>query len=292
MATSPAERKQILAELVRLAGGDLLALWRRAEALDSNAFRAFLVDAFPALIDPYAAAAADLAATWYDDAAPELRYIAQPGPMPVAEQLQASARWAVYAEHGHLVNPDGSPIVVVEGAPPPSGADIVMARLSGTLQRAIFDAARNTTVLNAESESGARWARHASANACEFCRMLATRSAVYTSEAAATRVVGRGKEMSAADRRDRAAGRKRRSGDAKGQFLAGGVKSRGNQKLGDKYHDHCHCTAIEVRPGKSYQPAPYVEQWEKQYQDARKAAAKGEYGAVSAKNLLAAWRQL
>lgn len=243
MATSPAERKQILAELVRLAGGDLSALWRRAESLDSAAFRALLVDAFPSLVDPYAAAAADLAATWYDDAAPELRYIAQPGPLPVADQLQSSTTWALNT-----------------GA----GSD-ALALLGGTLQRAIFDAARNTTVLNAESEPGARWARHASANACEFCRMMATRGAVYASEAAATRVVGRGKEMS---------------------------ESRGNQKLGDKYHDHCHCTAIEVRPGKSYQPAPYVEQWEKQYQDARKAAAKGEYGAVSAKNLLAAWRQL
>ena len=270
MATSPTERKQILAELVRMAGGDLSALWRRAESLDSAAFRSFLIEAFPAVVDPYAAAAADLAATWYDDAAPELRYIAQPGPLPVADQLQSSTSWALNTTQG---------------------AD-ALGLLSGTLQRAIFDAARNTTVANVESEPGARWARHASANACEFCRMLATRSAVYASKEAATRVVGRGKEMSAADRRDRAAGRKRRSGDAKGQFLAGGVKSRGNQKLGDKYHDHCHCTAIEVRPGKSYQPAPYVEQWEQQYQDARKAAAKGEYGAVSAKNLLAAWRQL
>lgn len=217
MATSPSERKQILAELVRLAGGDLSALWRRAEALDSNAFRAFLVDAFPALIDPYAAAAADLAATWYDDAAPELRYIAQPGPMPVPEQLQSSTTWALNT-----------------GA----GTD-ALALLGGTLQRAIFDAARNTTMLNAESEPGARWARHASANACEFCRMMATRGAVYASEAAATRVVGRGKEMSEADRRDRAAGRTRRSGSAKGQFLAGGTKTRGTRKIGDKYHDNC-----------------------------------------------------
>ncbi|WP_440939903.1 VG15 protein [Gordonia polyisoprenivorans] len=268
MSASPPERKRILAELVRLAGGDLATVWRRAETLDSNAFRAFLLDAFPVLTDPYAAAAANLAATWYDDADPASRYVAQPGPLPIAEQLQSSATWALNTS---------------------AGSD-ALALLAGTLQRAIFDAARNTTVLNVESEPGARWARHASANACEFCRMLATRSAVYASKEAATRVVGRGQEMSLADQRDRAAGRTRRSGS--GQFLAGGTKTRGNQALGDKYHDYCHCTAIEVRPGHSYEPAPYVEQWEQQYQDARDAAAKGEYGAVSAKNLLAAWRKL
>ncbi|MGC5249459.1 hypothetical protein ACPXB3_21345 [Gordonia sp. DT219] len=270
MATSPTERKQILARLVQVAGGDLDSLWRRAESLDSNSFRSLLIEAFPRLIDPYAAAAADLSATWYDEADPAARYVAQPGPLPISEQLRSSASWALNVG---------------------SGTD-ALTLLSGTLQRAIFGAARDTTDLNVASEPGARWARHASANACEFCKMLATRSAVYSSEQAATQVVGRGKEMSEADRRDRAAGRTRRSGAAKGQFLAGGTKTRGNQSLGDKYHDHCHCIAVEVRPGRSYEPPSYVEKWEKEYQDARDAAAKGEYGAVSAKNLLAAWRQL
>lgn len=268
---SPADRKQILAELVRLAGGDLSTLWQRAELLDSTTFRTFVVEAFPQLIDPYAAAAAEFSATWYDDADPESSYVAQPGPLPIAEQLQSSTEWALNTTT--------------------SGAD-ALSLLAGTLQRAIFDAARNTTALNVASEPGARWARHASANACAFCRMLATRNAVYASKEAATRVVGRGKEMSLADRRDRVAGRTRRSGATQGQFLAGGVKSRGSQALGDKYHDHCHCMAVEVRPGHSYEPAPYVEKWEKEYQDARAAATKGEHGAVSTKNLLAAWRQL
>lgn len=270
MATSPSDRKLILAELVRAAGGDLESLWSRAADLDSSSFRAFLIDAFPQLIDPFAAAAADISASWYEESDPRSAYVAQPVPLPLDEQLQASASWALNTT---------------------TGSDALVL-LGGTLQRAIFDAARNTTALNVESESGARWARHASANACEFCRMLATRSAVYASKEAATRVVGRGKEMSAADRRDRAAGRVRRSGDRAGQFLAGGVKTRGTQRLGDKYHDHCHCIAVEVRPGHSYEPAPYVEQWDQQYQEARRAAVKGEHGAVSAKNLLAAWRQL
>src|SRR5690606_37029729 len=56
-------------------------------------------------------------------------------------------------------------------------------RLTGPVQRYVNDAARDTLSENADRE-GMRWARHASANACAFCRMLATRLAVFTSEEA------------------------------------------------------------------------------------------------------------
>lgn len=90
--------------------------------------------------------------------------------------------------------------------------------------------------------------------------------------------------MSASDRRIRAAGGNR---GARGRIVAGGIKSRGSRKLGDKYHDHCRCLAVEIRPGKSYEPAPYVEKWNEDYVAARKAAGSGD-----PKKILAAWRQL
>ncbi|MBF6189433.1 VG15 protein [Nocardia farcinica] len=243
----PAERQLILSQIGRIAEQDLATLWARAAALPSAEFRAYMVEAFPALVEPFAAAAAEAAAAWYDDTPSTTLYVPEPGPLPVALALQESATWALGA--------DG-----IEG----------LSRLQGTTQRAVFDAARDTVLHNIESEPGARWARHASANACAFCAMMATRGAVYTSKAAAESVVGRGKEMSLQERRIRAAGGSR----IDGRMAAGGVKARGEQKLKTKYHDHCHCIAVEVRPGQSYEPPDYVREWEKAYVAASREAPK------------------
>ncbi|MFV8169837.1 ADP-ribosyltransferase [Mycolicibacterium peregrinum] len=96
--------------------------------------------------------------------------------------------------------------------------------LKGTATRSVFSGSRDTVITNANRE-GVRWARHASANACGFCRMLATRGAVYHSQA-----------------------------------------------LAKKSHDHCHCLAVPDRDG-LYVPAPYVEQWERDYAQARRGGA-------------------
>ncbi|AXQ62835.1 MuF-like minor capsid protein [Gordonia phage Angelique] len=267
MTVSPSERKLLLGELSTLAADDLARLWSAASQLSSAEFVRFVVDGFPHIADPWAALAADMSAQWYDDAAPESDYRAVPAGMPTEEALQTSATWALNTATG----------------------EAALSLLTGTLQRAVFDGSRQTILHNADREPGSRWVRHASANACEFCRMVATRhlgsnATYYSSREAAEQVVGRGKEMSAADRRDRAAGRTRRSS---GQFLAGGRRTRGSQNLGDRYHDHCHCIAIEVRPGRSYEPPSYVTQWDAQYIQARKDAASGDPKAI-----LAAWRQL
>ena len=191
-------------------------MWRRAERLSNTEFAQFLIDAFPEVVDPYASMAGDLAADWYEQSAPELDYVASPSGMPDETVLTQSASWAL-------------------GATGEAGLD----RLAGTMQRAVFNAARDTIIDNVRNERGAGWARHASANACAFCRMTATRGAVYGSRASAM-----------------------------------------------KSHDFCHCVAVEVRPGRDYEPAPYVERWTKEYNQARKAAGSGD-----PKQILAAWRQ-
>lgn len=218
--TSPSERQRILADLSTLAIRDLVGLWRRATRADVE-FAALILAAFPEIATTYATVAGELAAAWYAEAAPKLAYQPVAAAPPAMEALSKSAQWALGAD-----------------------GDAALSRMSGTLQRAVFDGARRTTVANVENESGAAWARYASANACEFCRMLATRGAAYRSRATALRA-----------------------------------------------HDRCHCIAVEVRPGDTYEPPPYVEQWEDQYQQARSAAAD-EDGAVATKDLLAAWRQL
>lgn len=158
MPISAPERQYLLNQIGRIAEADLNRLWAQAETLSTDAFLAFVSQGFVELVDPYHQAAGQLAANWFEDALPASTYVAAVAdPLPT-EKLTSSARWAL-------------------------GGDGVQAlsRLQGTLQRAVFDGARQTTLLNVD-RTGSRWARYASANACAFCRLLATRGADYRSE--------------------------------------------------------------------------------------------------------------
>ena len=251
----PAELRSALVDLNALMVSDLAALWRAVDGQDVEFLRDALQAEVPGVVDPYLAKAGDITADWYEAQAPDLNYVARPAALVDEGQLQATARWAA----GTVLTKS-----------PASPLDL----LAGSMQRALFNESRETIVENAEVEPGARWARHASANACEFCRMVATRGAVYTSESAASRVGGRGVDESTNIGR-------RRGGRARG------IRARGNQAIGDKYHDHCHCIAVPVRPGQSYDPPSYVEEWEAEYTRARQAA-----DGVDAKSILSAWRKL
>lgn len=122
-----------------------------------------MLDAFPELAVAYSAVAADMAATWFEMSAPTSPYIAVAAPPVPVERLAKTAEWALGA-----TGEDG------------------LARLDGSLQRAVFDGARNTIVLNVD-RTGSRWARHARADACAFCRLLATRGAAYKSSETAAK---------------------------------------------------------------------------------------------------------
>src|SRR5699024_7741151 len=180
-------------------GSDLAALWRAVDGQDVEFLRDALQAEVPGVVDPYLAAAGDITADWYEAQAPDLNYVARPAALVDEGQLQATARWAA----GTVLT-----------RTPVSPLDL----LAGSMQRALFNESRETIVENAEVEPGARWARHASANACEFCRMVATRGAVYTSESAASRVGGRGVDESTNIGR-------RRGGRARG------IRARGNQSI-------------------------------------------------------------
>lgn len=165
MTVSAPERQYLLGQLNRLAAADLNQLWIQAERLSDGDFFTYMLSAFPDVVDPYHQAAGQLAASWFEESLPASAYIARVvDPLP-AEKLLSSARWALGG--------DGR---------------VALDRMDGTLQRAVFDGARDTTLLNVQSTNSG-WARYASANACAFCRLLATRGAAYRSEeTAATKV--------------------------------------------------------------------------------------------------------
>lgn len=269
------ELQQALHDLSVLASQDVNKLWQLIldRGLDPVEIRTLLIQACPDLVLPYVSAATQMSAQWYDEQLPDSVYRAVAAPLPEAAELAASASWA-----------SGPAFDAAVGiATSVSPADL----LSGSLQRRVFNGSRMTVVRNAMREEGATWARYASANACAFCRMLAIRGATYSSKEAATTVVGRGKAMDTTDAAIRAAGGDRRQG---GQFAAGGVKMRGSRKGGDRFHDHCRCMAVPVRPGETYKPPPYVEDWQQQYVDATRMVEKGK--PLTASEVLANMRKL
>lgn len=274
MAASAAERRSLLAELARLAAADLAALWQQAAALDDVDFAAYFKAAYPELVDPYVAAAAMLAADWFEQSEPESAYVATSAPPIARERLASTVAWALGGD-----------------------GEKALDRLKGSTQRAVFDGARETTMLNTDLVPGTRWAREARPNACAFCRMMATRGAVYRTEADAVTVRGRSVDLSIADRRARASGQattdellQRRMGQKtyvigkrKGQLKS--RQLRGTRKLGDKYHDDCYCVAVEVRGNGFYEPPEYAMEWENEYLKARENSGSGD-----PKKILAEWR--
>lgn len=251
---TPAERQRAFVGLATLSRRELVALWRKLNLGDPERLREPVAQIIADIVDRYGAAAASLAADLYDEnrndsgAPGSFRALTAP-PVP-AERTESLARWGL----GPLfsANPDGAK---------------ALSLLGGGLQRIVLDQGRETTALSVSQDpAGPTYARHASANACTFCRLLATRSATYRTAESAEYVVGRGTD--AATNLVRTVGRK-----------ALGVKTRGAQALGDKYHDYCKCTVIEVFPDQQYEEAPYVQQWRDSYKAAvRSLGAPGQTG--------------
>ncbi|MBF6333436.1 hypothetical protein [Nocardia transvalensis] len=223
------ELRSVLDDMTTVMAGELGELFDRAAGTDTAAGRALVIEAYPEIVTPWAVTAAETSALWYDDLAPELPYTAAPATPAPVEQLQASAAWA-------------------------TTQDRALELLIGSAQRVVFGASRDTVVRAADDEPGTRWARTASATACPWCRMLATRHAVYSGRLVRERVGDTGRLVT---------------------------------ENGKRYHDNCRCLAVAVRPGRSYEPPSYMEQWEQEYRDAREAAGSGDPKAI-----MAAYREL
>jgi hypothetical protein len=150
-----------VALLVREASRDMEALWRDVE--DALAAEAALRDVMPRLVDTYGAAAATVAADWYDDQreADEIRgrFTAIPADIPETG-TQALIGWALNEAKDF------------EG---------FKALLLGGSQRRIANFARQTVMGSSIADPQARgWKRVGSGSSCEFCSMLLGRGAVYT----------------------------------------------------------------------------------------------------------------
>lgn len=160
--------RAILDDLSSRLTGDIEMLMTRLVGLEPDELVSLLADALPTMADPVCAAAADFTLAWYESLAPDQRYDPEAPAghgMPDPAQLAATAGWAVRA--------------------PAIGATPV-ERLTGAATRWVHDAARDVVSHNATRE-GVRYLRHAAAGACAFCRLGATRGAIFKTAAAAIR---------------------------------------------------------------------------------------------------------
>lgn len=149
-----------LAELVRLAQRDLRVVFDRYT--DPDTARDGLLAVMPALIATYGAAAATLAADWYDDlrdaeALRGPRFTAAPAELPDDERADILVRWGV------------GPLYAAE----PDFAS-ALTLTAGGLARIIADADRTTiTRSTTEDRRSPGWERVVSGGACDFCAGLA-----------------------------------------------------------------------------------------------------------------------
>ncbi|AKF15186.1 hypothetical protein SEA_SHEDLOCKHOLMES_9 [Mycobacterium phage ShedlockHolmes] len=222
MTEGPQAVPQFQGALTRLSsevGGAVDRLVPRLGGLTRAEGLRFITDAYPTLIDPFLSAAGDLTAQWYGEQTPAkvvsvrvrdqkalaaANFVVEPAALPDRKQLAASGRWALMERDPALA-------------------------LRGSATRSLFSQSRRTVQDNADRE-GVKYTRYASANACGFCRMLATR---------ALTVGERG---------------------APGLYHSKASAERNAHTVDMRGHDHCKCIAVPVRSG-TYEPPAYVHDW-------------------------------
>lgn len=210
-----------------------------------------LPHAMPVVVEPYLEVGSMTGATFFEEQRVAQvgagTYYAQTINVPEKDRVAAITAWALSGA--------GMP-----GAPT---AVVLSAALVGGMSRLLTERVNDTVIGNAEADTKTTWTyqRVPRANCCAFCGMLASRGAVYHSEASAGAVVGRGVAIPAT---------KRRGGQAKG------IRPRGSRRMGEKYHDHCYCSIVPVKRGNGV-VLPYDESspWYDAYRRAREGVDAG-----------------
>lgn len=237
------EHREAVAALVLLAQADMTTATAGVDLENARRVAAVVRDLFPEIAATYVPAVSVVSADWYEvlrfDADVPEPFTASVLDVPDADDLQDAV--------GDMLTP------LFDTTETPT-VDATTTVLDGLAETLVTSADRQTVQANAAQDRARPvYARHASANACAFCRMLATRGADYASEESALRV----------------------------------VLGRGSRKLGEKYHDWCRCTAVPEWHKGTYEEAPYVADW----RDAYTKATRELGGAKDVNAVLAHMRQ-
>lgn len=265
-----AHRQQLL-QLTGLANADLRAVLSALDRDDVGRVRSLLIELLPELVSPYMAASGELSAVWFENLRAEAGkrgiFYAEAAPIELPhERVDRLARWAV------------SPLA------DEALGSTVESRLSGAVQRLIFDVSRDTLAENGIRDRVAYYQRMPASGCCAFCGMLASRPVYmgYKSEASAGGVVGRGSMRTGLD----AAGKSLSGG------RGGGITARGKRALGSATHDDCRCIPIPVFPGSDM--ASLAKTTRLDFEEKYQQSLTNEEGKslTSTKDILAEWRKL
>lgn len=276
------QHRRDLGRLWAAASRDLGTVAFAVRRLDVAEARELLKVALPDLMDPFLGAASDMSAVLLDELYRITANVPASAYLPSAAKVDRMARWAV------------APMVDA------SLESTVLSRVAGASERMLYDAARLTVsrgvisnylarknrrygdVTRDEAGSIIKFQRFPATGACDFCKMLASRGAVYRTEGSAGGVVGRGSARTGFD----ASGARTSGG------IGGGVKARGKQQLGSNYHDACRCLVQPVIAGTEV--AAYASEVEKRYWGIYSGAFTDEAGGtlMSDADIMARWREL
>lgn len=233
---------------------DSAARWRRAQAgitvlllRDLRGLRRLInpsrlqatvptwIEAVTAVVARYADVAATLAADFYDgerDAAGVAGTFTVPlADAPPDEQVDASLRWATK----DLWPRDEGDATVAQLEPLDVRLEAAMSKADGATQRLVADRGRATLRQAVDADRGAvAYARAAALGACSFCKLMASRGAVYRNAQTA------GREAN-----------DRFSGDASVV----------------KFHNNCHCGIVPVFRGQRFELSPQAAEWDRIYRE-------------------------
>ncbi len=174
------ELQQALDDITTLTEHDLRVIWDLYYTGNNDQIRDILLELVPEIVNQYGGLAASLSADWYVDLDPSSDFEPKPIEPPPPAQVQANVRWALSPLFQPSVDvPESQQVPLAERE------RLALSNLTGSAQKSVADTGRGTISASVQEEPGARWYRHASSNACPWCRVLATRDAVYRSERAA-----------------------------------------------------------------------------------------------------------
>lgn len=152
-----------ITDVVALAQAALAEMWGDFPTEDALATRAALTDAVTELVGDYGALAAGVGADFYVEARREDGVPGRANPRMVvplsAEQIAAGVGWSIQPLFGR------------------ADETLALSRVSGLVQRLTVNADRATIFGSAQRDTvDVRWYRAASANACSFCALIASRA--------------------------------------------------------------------------------------------------------------------
>ena len=259
--------QSVIDGLSAVAFAQVKALLQDVDNPNPIAFRDSVLAIYPELLQPYASAASEVAAEWYTtlrgNAGVTRPFSPILAPDIPTDQLDAGVRYSL--------TPLFRPQEFI-------GAD-VLSLLAGFTQKMIANQGRDTVTRSAVADPvRVGYARIPRTGCCAFCGLMASRGAVYRSEASAGGVVGRGVDP------ESTAGK--RGGQGKG------VRLRGAQAAGKKFHDHCRCVVAPQFVGGDNEYMKYTANTftELYQQSVETVKNKDGFAVTDLKSTLATWR--